>query len=159
VKKSVPDVQEVHENFPGFGQLLGKLFNSVFLDRLLWDLDRLSRINTVLECVDEITGKDGIKKLQAELVKRGRRPYETIGFVGIRPSADIGEIAGELLRSPHLLNTQLGYFMKRILGSTSAGVSDAASYLLFDGAFADRLMDLGSQDAAECASDIDRLLS
>lgn len=145
--------------FPGFGQLWGKLLNSLFLDRLLWDLDRLSRINTVLECVEELYGKDALPRLQAALVKRGRRPYEPVDFVGIRPSGDIGAIAGDLLRAPHQLNTELNYFLRRILGAGASGVSDAASYLLFDGAFADRLMDLGDRDAASNASAIDALLA
>ena len=63
-----------------------------------------------------------------------------------------------MLRPPHQLHTELGFFMRRLLGTGSSGVSDAASYLLFDGAFAKRLMDLGGQDAADCATDIDRLL-
>jgi NTE family protein len=159
LKKTSPDEMPRDENFPGFGQLLGKLFNSLFLDRLLWDLDRLSRINTLLDCVEELHGKASLGGLQEALVKRGRRPYQHVEYVGVRPSADIGKLAAELLRPPHQLNTELGFFMRRILGGGSSGVSDAASYLLFDGAFAKRLMDLGGQDAAHCASDIDRLLT
>jgi len=159
LKKTSADEEESPEHFPGFGQLLGKLFNSLFLDRLLWDLDRLSRINTLLACIEQLHGKESIPDLQAELVKRGRRPYQHVEFVGVRPSADIGKIAGEMLRPPHQLNTELGFLMRRILGGGSSGVSDAASYLLFDGAFASRLMDLGGQDAANCATDIDRLLT
>ena len=159
LKKTSVDEEDNQENFPGFGQLLGKLFNSLFLDRLLWDLDRLSRINTLLACIEQLHGEESIPSLQSELVKRGRRPYQHVEYVGVRPSADIGKIASEMLKPPHQLNTQMGFFMRRILGGGSSGVSDAASYLLFDGAFASRLMDLGGQDAANCASDIDRLLT
>tara|TARA_B100000683_G_scaffold237981_1_gene243518 strand:- start:347 stop:1513 length:1167 start_codon:yes stop_codon:yes gene_type:complete len=159
LKKTSVDAIPGSTEFPGFGQLLGKLFNSLFLDRLLWDLDRLSRINTLLACVEELHGKGAIPSLQNELVKRGRRPYQHVDYVGVRPSADIGKIAADMLKPPHQLHTELGFLMRRVLGTGSSGVSDAASYLLFDGAFAKRLMDLGGQDAANCATDIDRLLT
>ena len=158
LKKTSTDDGTATHAFPGFSQLIGKLLNSLFLDRLLWDLDRLSRINTLLACIEHLHGEESVSLLQAELVKRGRRPYHHVDYVGVLPSADIGRIAATMLQPPHQLHTPLGFFMRRILGSGASGVSDAASYLLFDGAFASRLMDLGSQDAANCVSDIDRLL-
>lgn len=54
---------EVPGVFPGLGQLLGKLFNSLFLDRMAWDLDRLDRINDLLTAGTRLYGSDFIPKL------------------------------------------------------------------------------------------------
>lgn len=158
VKKSptVPDATT--DAFPGFGILLGKLLNSIFLDRLLWDLDRLNRINVVLECAEEIGGAKFLPQMRKALVARGRRPYTRVNYVGIRPSEDIGGIAAKLLKHPEQLHSNLSFMVRKILGGGRSGVSDAASYLLFDGAFADALIDLGSRDAAQYTQAIDGIL-
>jgi len=159
VKTRPAPPNDLPDEFPGFGILLGKLFNSIFLDRLLWDLDRLSRINTVLDCAEEIGGAAMIPKLQKALVKRGRRAYTRVAYVGVQPSADIGAVAAGLLERPHQLQSELSFFMRKVLGGGPGGVSDAASYLLFDGSYGDALIELGRRDGANYADDIDTLLA
>jgi NTE family protein len=159
LKKVPKPGYEAPDDFPGFGKLLGKLFNSIFLDRLLWDLDRLNRTNVLLDCVEEIAGDDALERLREALIKRGRRPDNRVKYVRLRPSEDIGELAGKMLDAPHELNSDMGFILRRILGGGRSRASDAASYLLFDGAFARVLMDLGRQDTASSADMIDTLLS
>ena len=145
--------------FPGLGQLLGKLLNSIFLDRMLWDLDRLDRINDVLDAGTKLFGDDFLPRLQTELGRIGRRPYKRVPYVAIRPERDIGQLAARLLREPGRLRTALGRPMRSILSSDNMAAADGASYLLFDGAFAREVIDLGYEDAAQLADRFDGLMA
>ncbi|MDP6947201.1 MAG: patatin-like phospholipase family protein, partial [Myxococcota bacterium] len=84
---------EAPGEFPGLGQLLGKLLNSLFLDRLQWDLDRMDRLNDVLEAGRRAYGEGFEAKLQEGLKAIGRRPYHPIRYVNIHPSQDVGVLA------------------------------------------------------------------
>ncbi len=129
--------------------LFGKLFNGIFIDRLRWDLDRLNRINALLESGTTVFGDDFLDRLGEELQRRGRRAYRVIDHVDIRPSADFGAIAGTLLNERRL-NSEVHWWMRRMLLGESRAQADLASYLLFDGAFAKELMALG-RDAAQAS--------
>jgi NTE family protein len=149
---------EVPGVFPGLGQLLGKLFNSLFLDRMAWDLDRLDRINDLLTAGTRLYGSDFIPKLQTELGRFGRRPYDLVRYVSIRPGADVGMIAARVLREPRRMHTVMSGPMRSLLASDNLSTADAASFILFDGAFARDLIALGEQDAAANAAHLDSLL-
>ena len=157
--KTTDQVDVPTGSFPGYGHLLGKLFNSLFLDRMMWDMDRLSRINSMLECVEEVYGQDAIPSLQRALVDRGRRPYAVVDYLGIRPSGDMGNLAARMLRNPERLKSDLGYVMSRVFNGERESVADLASYLLFDGTFAAELIAMGRRDAAARSEEIDRLLA
>ncbi len=144
--------------FPGLGQLIGKMLNAIFLDRLTWDLDRLSRINDILEAGVLEFGPDFVERIGGELMALGRRPYKPVVHVAIKPSDDIGLMAGRLLRSPGSLNTAVSGPMRALLASDNLATADAASYILFDGAFARELLDLGYRDAAASNERLDALL-
>lgn len=144
--------------YPGLGQLLGKLLDSYFLDRLRWDLNRLDRINDLIACSQEVGGPDFLPRLQEALRAAGRRPYRLIRYANVGPTEDLGVIAGELLRTPGALRTQYGPLLRRVLAAENMMTADAASFVLFDGAFARRLIELGRADAAAHAGEIDALL-
>ncbi len=155
--KSTHDAAPRPGVFPGWGHLAGKLFDSIFLDRMLWDVDRLGRVNDVLAAATRVGGPELVARLQAELVHIGRRPYRPVTLVNVRPSEDLGAIAARLLESPGRLRSRLGWAVRRLLRDRS-GVADLASYLLFDGAYADTLIALGYRDAAAQQGELDGLL-
>jgi NTE family protein len=67
----------------------------------------------------------------------------------VRPSEDIGKLAATYARSGAARRG--GGLTRRVLSLLDVGEAteaDLASYLLFDGAFAKRLIDLGRADAA-----------
>jgi NTE family protein len=144
--------------FPGIGQLVGKLLNSLFLDRLRWDLDRLNRINDVLDAGTRIYGEEFVPRLQEQLGRLGRRPYAPIPYANIAPKTDIGQLAARLLREEPALADALSGPLKSLLTSDSMAAADAASYLLFDGRYADALIDAGYEDTAAHADALARLL-
>jgi len=144
--------------FPGMGHLLGKLMNSVFLDRMLWDLDRMHRINDLIAAAHHVGGDDLVRDMQRELGRMGRRPYTFVHYVGVRPSQDIGGVASEILEHPERLKSRMGRMMRDLLQDRT-GVADAASYLLFDGVYASRLIEMGYHDAELQRSDLESLLA
>ncbi|MFT7579230.1 MAG: NTE family protein [Myxococcota bacterium] len=146
----VPDV------FPGMLQLIGKLLNSIFLTRMRWDLDRLNRLNAVLEGGSVLYGPEFIPRLQDEMRRRGRRPYQVVKYVGIRPHVDIGVVANDVLKN-HKAVSHLGRLISRFLRGDGRQ-ADLASYLLFDGGFARELIRIGRESAASVADELDGLL-
>ncbi|MCB9733230.1 MAG: patatin-like phospholipase family protein [Deltaproteobacteria bacterium] len=143
--------------FPGMSALLGKLLNGIFLDRMHWDLDRMGRINDVLDSGTAAYGEAFTETLQRELRARGRQPYRKVPFVSISPSADIGAVAADICRSGRLAS-DLGPVMRRLIVPAHDRSADLASYLLFDGAFAAELIALGRAAAARRADALGELL-
>jgi len=135
--------------YPGMGQLLGKLFNSLFLDRTLWDLARLRRLNEFLEVGEELYGDQFTTRMETALAKRGHHHYRHIHHVTVRPGSDIGAIAFETLHQTEKPPSRLHAWMRKRLTSRNMRAADAASYLLFDGSFTGRLIEQGRLDAAK----------
>ena len=134
--------------FPGFGQVLGKLLDSVFLDRVAYDLDRLLRINDMVESV-ELLGPEAVARLQVELIRRGRRSYRKVATALVRPSTDLGALAADYLgRAAKAKRLSFARVLKALFQDDSGTTGDAASFLLFDGAYADALIEAGRRDAA-----------
>lgn len=144
--------------FPGIGQLVGKLLNSLFLDRMRWDLDRLDRINDILDAGTRVYGEEFVSHLQEQLGRLGRRPYAPIPYVNIKPRGDIGQLAARLMREVPSLGDALSRPMRSLLMSDNMAAADAASYLLFDGRYAAALMEEGYRDAAHYGPALDGLL-
>jgi NTE family protein len=70
--------------------------------------------------------------------------------VHIRASADIGALAAEYVKSPEFAARASGVIagaLRRLSEWEGAGEADLLSYILFDGEFAARLIELGRNDA------------
>ena len=136
------------EGFPGIGQIVGKLLDSIFLDRVAFDLDRMSRINDIVAAATSL-GEAETERFRAALQERGRPRYRAVNFAAVRPNVDIGAVAADLIRGSTSVSAFSFVRVLSALFEDDAGTSgDAASFLFFDGAFADRLIALGRADAA-----------
>ncbi len=133
---------------PGATFLLGKVLNAFMLDHVTTDLDDLKRLNEVLEAGERAFGKEFLTRTNEELKKAGHLPRRQVQTFAVRPSMDIGRLAGEhLRRNARRFNTELGKTFLRMLDIGEGADADLASYLLFDGEFATKLIDLGRRDA------------
>lgn len=126
---------------PAFGQILGQLLNSAFIDSIETDIERLERINELLRLVPE----DAIELMGRELIP--------IQCLVVSPSEDIDRIADDHIKE---LPRSLRIFLSRT-GSSGGGTS-IASYLLFTPEYCGKLIDLGYRDAMREKTSLEKFL-
>lgn len=123
-------------------EIVGVLLNSVFLDSLDSDLERMEQTNETLALVppEKLTSRElGVRPIPALL---------------LRPSEDLGRLAAdEYERFPAMLR----YLLKGIGASGQAG-EDLLSYLAFEPIYVKRVMDLGYADAMARRDEIEEFL-
>jgi NTE family protein len=130
--------------------LMGKMLNTLMMDRTDQDLGRMRRLNAILEAGTVAYGPGFAQTLGAVLEPHRSQPLRYVRELLVRPSKDIGALAAEYVRTPEFRRRSSGLAHKAILRLVDREASheaDLASYLLFDGGFADILIDLGRQDA------------
>jgi NTE family protein len=115
---------------PSFGQMFGFMLDSLFMDQLNADLERISRYNELNDT---------------------RR----IDFIVMTPSRDVNEIARRHARElPRSLRA-----LMRTMGASTPASTLLLSYLLFERGFTRELIDLGYEDARARAQEIRGFLS
>jgi NTE family protein len=142
--------RERQRDYPGPLFLFGKALNALLLDRIDADIDRLARINLILEAGVRRFGSNFVAELNKELGDKRVHGLKRLRVVHIRASADIGALAAEYVRSPDFAGRStgmIGSVIRRISEWEGAGEADLLSYILFDGEFASRLLELGRNDA------------
>jgi NTE family protein len=134
---------------PGAPFLLGKVLNAFLLDHVDVDIELLTRINSVIVDGTRAYGAGFLDTVSAEAKKRGGQDYRYVNCMRVRPSEDIGRLANEHLKRGRLRGDPV--LTKRLFNVLDLGVqseADLASYLLFDGPFCRRLIEMGRADAA-----------
>ena len=109
----------------------GTLLNSLFLDAIDSDLERMMRINQTLSL------------LTPEAVREHPEKLRIVPVLAIRPSCDLGGLA---INEFNNFSWVLRHFL-RGLGATQNSGSDLISYLAFEKTYTTRLLDLGYNDA------------
>lgn len=134
---------------PGAAFMLGKVLNAFLLDHVQNDMEMLARVNHLIEDGERIYGSEFLPKMNALAGRRGDPPSRHIETLVVRPSEDIGRLAAHHVRSGKLRG---GAAMARriftLVDVGEATEADLASYILFDGDFSKKLIDLGRADAA-----------
>ncbi len=136
--------------------LAGKALNALMLDHTEYDLQRMQRINLILEAGNRSFGAQFEHMMNAELTQMRGAPLRRIHAVHIRPSEDIGALAADYVTSGRVKVSGLvaRQIIHRLAGGEARHESDLLSYLLFDGGFASDLIELGRQDAAKQADEL-----
>ncbi|MBW2230922.1 MAG: patatin-like phospholipase family protein [Deltaproteobacteria bacterium] len=159
-----PTVSEAlaQQRTAGFGNpmfLFGKVLNALMLSPVDADLARMHFINDIISNGEIAFGDDFLETLNAVGVERGGRPIQRIEDMVIRPSRDLGVMAGELI-ADKASQLELGAFLKMFIRGSGVGgefkEADLLSYLLFDAAFTIPLAELGYADAMAKEEDLAR---
>lgn len=133
---------------PGAAFLLGKVLNAFLLDHVQNDFELMQRLNDVLADGARVYGPDFIERMSVAARLRGAQAYRPVTSLAIQPSEDIGKLAADHVRRGKLKGgALLTRQLVSLLDSGAGPDADLASYLLFDGDFARRLIDLGRSDA------------
>jgi NTE family protein len=145
---AAPAAREAAFKSPVF--LLGKVLDTLLLDRIDNDLDRLERINALLEAGTRRFGSPFVPELNRALGAAPGRELRVVSSLCVRASRDIGALAADWIRSREAeRRVRAGYLyaLRWLADREARAEADLVSYLLFDGAFADLLIQLGRADA------------
>ncbi len=138
------------DEYPGVGHVLGKMLDSVFIDRIRYDLDRLDRLNDIATAAQSL-GEAQAERFFAELEAMGRPRYRNIPYVSVSPEVDLGKIAADHVDEEAKASRTSALSFMRVFDSLfendSGSSGDAASFLMFDGQYADKLIEQGLADA------------
>ncbi len=151
----LPHDEELRYPHPAF--LLGKIMNALLLDPVAYDLYVLERFNRLLRYLEQTHSDDEMASMNDMLVETRGQSYRQIETLVFTPSEDIGILANEHLRSSSGggIGERLRLWLLGFGGHEQATwEADLASYGLFDGRFAGRLIDLGRRDALAKADEI-----
>ena len=128
--------------FPSFGQISGYIFDTLFMDSLDADIERLRRVNhTITETRDK-------------RVEYHDTSLRQIDYLVISPSVDIRDIVaryvGNFPRSVRIL--------LKGLGALTREGRPLMSYLMFDAPYCKELMELGYEDGLAARKQVLHLL-
>jgi len=123
---------------PSITDIAGHVLDSVFIDSLDSDLERLQRVNKTLDSIPE------------HLLDQVDLPLKQVETLVISPSKDLQGFADEYAIN---LPSSTRFFFKR-LGINGDEGSNILSYLLFDKNYCKRLIKLGYEDALNKKSEI-----
>jgi NTE family protein len=136
--------------YPSVPFLIGRLLDALLLDPFEYDLEVVERFNRLSSAMQDALPRHTLERIRQVLVETRGAPYRSLETLVFSPSQDLGRLANEHLRQ-HLASYKLGaiprYFLKKAANPNASWEADWAAYLLFDGKFAERLMQLGLQDA------------
>ena len=129
--------------YPSIGEVGGYMLDALFTGGLLSDLERLDRINQIIE-------NSGNNSVQTSTKKMKHLEYCVIS-----PSKDINKIAREHYNDvPYSIK-----LLMKGLGLKNKSESEFLSFLLFESSFASSLIDLGFEDGMKKQSEIKAILA
>ena len=127
-----------NDSHPSLAQIAGHALNSIFLDSLESDLERMQRINRTIEIIP------------AEVLERTAYPLQHVDFRLLSPSVELERIA---IHHAHELPATIRILLSTVGAMRQSG-SNLLSYLLFEKSYCRALIQLGYQDTMARKDDL-----
>jgi len=129
-------------HYPSLGQIAGYVFDTLFMDRLDSDVERLNRINFALS------------KTRRQSFRHGGSILRPVEFLVISPSIDIRSIVARHIKAfPRTMKILLSG-----IGAMEKEGRPLTSYLLFHSEFCRELIELGYKDGQSQRDKLQELL-
>lgn len=124
------------DDYPSLAQIAGHTLNSIFLDSLEVDLERLQRINRTISAMpEEIRQKTNLRHVDVLVIS----PSQSMEKIAERHAGNL----------PWAIR-----FLLRLVGAMRRSGANLVSYLLFEKGFCRAVVDLGYQDAMKRKDEI-----
>ncbi len=128
--------------YPSIGEVGGYMLDALFTGGLLSDLERLDRVNQIIE------------NSRSNIVQTSTKKMNHIEYLVISPSRDIKKIAKD-----HFSNVPYSIkLLMKGLGLKNRNESELLSFLLFESSFTSSLIELGYEDGMRKQSAIEGIV-
>jgi len=128
--------------YPSIGEVGGYMLDALFTGGLLSDLERLDRINQIVE------------NSESNPVQTSTKKMKYLEYCVISPSKDIKKVAKEHYKdAPYSIN-----LLMKGLGLKNRDNSELLSFLLFESSFTSSLIELGFEDGMAKQSEIESIV-
>ncbi len=141
LQRAAPDRSRAN-GYPSLAQIAGHALDSIFLDSLEVDLERLQRINRTISIIPP------------EMLAKNGYPLRAVEFRVLAPSVPLEQIA---MQYAHEL-PGVTRVMLRMVGALKRTGSNLLSYLLFEKAYCRALIRLGYADTMAQREDLAKFL-
>jgi NTE family protein len=129
--------------FPSFAQIAGYMLDTLFMDGLYSDLERMTRINQLLDAIPEGSRNDAVGMV---------RPIDTMIVL---PSQDLREIAHKHRKA---MPITLRALLRGVSGKRRSE-NRLLSFLLFEREYTQELIELGYKDAMEVRDELEQFVT